>query len=197
MSCIIFFALLLLPSNSYQWTETWNCDKIKLPFEIARYSSITKLYGEYLGSCLRDIYSNNEDGVYIVCEDETFCGRGFVQSNVKFSHQQIQLILDKSMHQLYSCDVYVRIESDKSVGSRMSDKCDVIEGRLKEIWGDENDCSDVYCNSTSSSSSNYGAEICIDRFGFYECVGSTGKVAFSSRIGIKRGNTKRSIKFYD
>ena len=181
MNLLLILQLPLIFACLFEAHHVWLCDKIKLPFEIAKYSSATKLYGEYLGSCLRDIYSNNEDGVYIVCEDETFCGRGFVQSNLKFSQRQIQLILDKAMHQLYSCDVYVRIESDKSVRSRMSDKCYVIEGRLKEMWGDENDCAGVFCGNVSSKSAH--DEICVDRFGYYECVDFTGKIHFSSNSG--------------
>ena len=51
--------------------------------------------------------------------------------------------------------------------------CDVIEAQLSAMWHDPNQCAGVHCSDHSA--------ICVDRFGFFECVNSQGQTLEAGR----------------
>ena len=149
----------------------WRCDKMKLTFEFAKYSANVGLYGHYVGSCLRE---KSHDGIYFVCERQSFCGLEKSLGDLSTTNSHLG-----SENRARTCHIYLKkgtdnqIEKDQSGGM----DCDVIERRLMDMWEDVNDCVGIYCNSAPHAK-------CVDRFGYYECVDSTGRVQETGRNGI-------------
>ena len=129
-----------------------------------------------MGSCLR---SDSNGGLHVYCQRENLCGTNFKNQTREQMQQLFSNFQQKRQKESYKCEIF------SSVGGK---RCDELERNL--ILTDANDCAEVFCEAEGT--------VCVDHFGYYECVNRNGLVLcdsldiFSSCRCSLNGPLKRS-----
>ena len=166
---------LTLLQHAYS-SSFWECEKIKLPRQSVKFLFQTLTYGQYMGSCLR---SDSNGGLHVYCQRENLCGTNFKNQTSEQMQQLFSNFQQKRQKESYKCEIF------SSVGGQ---RCDELERDL--ISTDANDCAEVFCEAEGT--------VCVDHFGYYECVNRNGLVLcdsldiFSSCRCSLNGPLKRS-----
>ena len=101
--CTQIILMATFAFSHYFANKTWYCNKLKPNFKVLKGSAVKISFGHYSSSCMR---SESQDGVYFVCEKETFCGTGLRLDAPPANANQSE-VRDKFWSSEEKCNIYV------------------------------------------------------------------------------------------